>query len=57
MGMSRLKKVALSVIANKLTQAEIGNLSSIFQAIDTGGGRWWLMRWWWMMVDLDGKMR
>jgi calcium-dependent protein kinase len=37
MGMSKLKKVALSVIANKLTEAEIGNLSKIFHTIDTDG--------------------
>ena len=37
MGMNRLKKIALKVMADELTEAEIGNLRDVFEAIDTDG--------------------
>lgn len=36
-GMSRLKKVALNVIAQQLTEAEIGQLRDIFRSVDADG--------------------
>ena len=37
MGMNRLKKIALKVMADELTEAEIGDLRDVFEAIDTDG--------------------
>jgi len=36
-GMSRLKRFALNVIAEQLTENEIGNLSKVFQELDVDG--------------------
>mmetsp|Transcript_87037 Transcript_87037/g.246875 ORF Transcript_87037/g.246875 Transcript_87037/m.246875 type:complete len:503 (-) Transcript_87037:165-1673(-) len=37
MGMNKLKKMALKVMADELTEAEIGDLKAVFEAIDTDG--------------------
>jgi len=37
MGMNKLKKIALNVIAQQLTESEIGEMRKIFAAIDTDG--------------------
>jgi len=37
MGMNKLKKVALSVIAQQLTEEEIGQMRKVFESIDTDG--------------------
>lgn len=36
-GMSKLKKVALNVIAQQLTEAEIGHLRGVFERLDAEG--------------------
>jgi len=37
MGMNKLKKVAINVIAQELTEEEIGSMKKVFESIDTDG--------------------